>query len=111
MKIEKITSFGTVSLKKVNSWHSLFFFRDDGIVIGITVWQWIGEVLFNLIAITVVARQGGNRYADHFFSLFTIWFGNIILLPYFMACAEFRRDFAAFGVKALWLALTKESYN
>ena len=90
---------------------SLFFFRDDGIVIGITVWQWIGEVLFNLIAITVVARQGGNRYADHFFSLFTIWFGNIILLPYFMACAEFRRDFAAYGVKALWLALTKESYN
>ena len=100
------------SLKKVDCWHSLFFFRDDGIVIGITVWQWIGEVIFNLIAITVVARQGGNRYADHFFSLFTIWFGNIILLPYFMACAEFRRDFEAYGLnKALWLALMKESYS
>ena len=74
-----------ILVKKADSWHSLFFFRDDGIVIGITLWQWIGEVLFNLIAITVVARQGGNRYADHFFSLFTIWFGNIILLPYFNA--------------------------
>ena len=60
----------------------------------------------------MVARQGGNRYADHLTSLFTIWFGNIILLPYFMAGAKFRRDFEAYGLtKALRLALTKESYN
>ena len=81
-------------------------------MIGITFWQWIGEFLFNLIVITVMARQGGNRYADHFISLSIIWFWNIILLPYFMACAEFRRDFEAYGLnKALWLALTKESYD
>ena len=97
-----------ILVKKADSWHSLFFFRDDGIVIGITLWQWIGEVLFNLIAITVVARQGGNRYADHFFSLFTIWFGNIILLPYLMACAEISTRFCSIWTKQSSLVSTYE---
>ena len=44
-------------------------FRDDGIVIAITFWQWVLEFFINIIVIIVMARLGGSRQFDHFVSL------------------------------------------
>ena len=44
-------------------------FRDDGIVIAITFWQWVLEFIINIIVIIVMARLGGSRQFDHFVSL------------------------------------------
>jgi hypothetical protein len=44
-------------------------FRDDGIVISITFWQWVLEFFINIIVIIVMARLGGSRQFDNFVSL------------------------------------------
>ena len=90
-----------------------FLFRDDGIVIAITFWQWLVEFIFNLIAIGLIVGLGANRQVDHFLALFSIWFGSSVIPSfYFMACADFRRDLKTFGpIKALWLAITKNNYD
>ena len=89
------------------------FFRDDGIIVAITFWQWVIETLYNLVSIGLVASLGGNRQLDHFRALLSIWFG-VSVLPsfYFMASANFRRDFENFGLlKAFYIALTKNTYE
>ena len=82
-------------------------FRNDGIVIAITFWQWLVEFIFNLMVIGVIAGSGGNRKVDHFATIFGFILGMVVIPSfYLMACAEFRRDLEIFGlVKALWLAL------
>ena len=88
------------------------FFRDDGIVIAITFWQWFVEFVFNLLLIGLMVGLGANRKVDHFLALFSVWFGTSAVPSfYFMACAEFRRDLETYGLlKAFWTAITKDSY-
>ena len=91
----------------------MIFFRDDGIVVAITFWQWLVESLYNLTAIGLVASLGANRQIDHFMTMLSILFG-VSVLPsfYFMASADFRRDFNNYGlIKAFYLALTKHTYE
>ena len=89
------------------------FFRNDGIVIAITFWQWFVESIFNMLLIGTIVGLGSNRQVDHFSSLFTTWFGTSVIPSfYFMACADFRRDLETNGLlKAFWLAITKDSYE
>ena len=89
------------------------FFRDDGIVIAITFWQWFVELVFNLLLIGLVAGLGANRRVDHFAALASIWVGTSLVPSfYFMACAEFRRDLETHGLlKAFWIAITKDNYE
>ena len=88
-------------------------FRNDGIVIAITFWQWIVESIFNLLLIGLIAGLGNNRQVDDFLSLCIAWFGTSVVPSfYFMACADFRRDLETFGLlKAFWLAITKDNYE
>jgi hypothetical protein len=92
---------------------SILYFRDDGIVIAITFWQWFVEFIFNLLGIGLILGLGANRKVDHFLMLFNIWVGTSVVPSfYFMACAEFRRDLKTCGLlKAFWLAITKEIYE
>ena len=87
-------------------------FRDDGIVIAVTFWQWFVEFIFNLLLIGTIVGLGSNRQVDHFASLFVTWFGTSVIPSfYFMACADFRRDLETYGLlKAFLLAITKDSY-
>ena len=88
-------------------------FRDDGIVIAITFWQWLVEFVFNLLLIGLMAGLGGDRKVDHFLSLLLIWFGTSVVPSfYFMACAEFRRDMETYGLlKAFWRVITRDNYE
>ena len=97
----------------LNNKKSYFSFRDDGIVIAITFWQWFVELVFNLLLIGLVAGLGANRRVDHFAALTSLWVGTSLVPSfYFMACAEFRRDLETFGLlKAFWRAITKDSYD
>ena len=90
-----------------------FFFRDDGIVIAVTFWQWAVEFIFNLLLIGLLAGLGANLLVDHFVALFSLWFGlSVVPSFYFMACAEFRRDLETYGLlKAFWIAITKDNYE
>ena len=85
-------------------------FRDDGIVIAVTFWQWFVEFIFNLLLIGTIAGLGSNRQVDHFASLIVTWFGTSVIPSfYFMACADFRRNLGTYGLlKAFWLAITKD---
>ena len=85
-----------------------FPFRNDGIVIAITFWQWLVEFIFNLFVIGLIKGAGANRQVDHFMAIFSFWFGtSVIPAFYIMACAEFRRNLETVGlVKAFWLAIT-----
>jgi hypothetical protein len=89
-----------------------FPFRNDGIVIAITFWQWLVEFIFNLFVIGLIKGAGANRQVDHFMAIFSFWFGtSVIPAFYIMACAEFRRNLETVGlVKAFWLAFTN-SWN
>ena len=106
--------------KSPNLWHvtsilvcCICVFRNDGIVIAITFWQWFVESIFNMLLIGTIVGLGSNRQVDHFSSLFTTWFGTSVIPSfYFMACVDFRRDRETYGLlKAFWLAITKDSYE
>ena len=88
-------------------------FRDDGIVIAITFWQWFVEFIFNLLGIGFILGLGANRKVDHLMALFNIWVGTSVVPSfYFMACADFRRDLETYGLlKAFWLVIIKETYK
>ena len=58
---------------------TLDIFRDDGIVIAITFWQWIIEFIFNLLGIGMILALGANRKVDHFLALFNIWVGTSVV--------------------------------
>ena len=69
------------------------FVRNDGIVLAITVWQWVLEFFINLIVIILMVRMGGSRQFDHISSLIATWF-KVCLVPslYLMAHASFYRN-------------------
>ena len=90
-----------------------FFFRDDGIVIAVTFWQWFVEFIFNLVLIGLLVGLGRNLIVDHSVALFSLWFGSSVVPSfYFMACADFRRDLETHGLlKAFWIAITRDNYE
>ena len=95
--------------------HGIFhlLFRNDGIVIAVTFWQWVVEFIFNILLIGLLAGLGANLKVDNFVALFSLWFGSTVVPSfYFMACAEFRRDLETYGLlKAFWIAITKDNYE
>ena len=50
-----------------NSLFQLFFlYRDEGIVIAVTIWQWIAELVVSILGGIIFVNHGENRLVDHF---------------------------------------------
>ena len=82
---------------------SLYFFRDNGIVIGVTCWQWVAELVLTILAATILIIKGKNRAIGHGVVVFVAGFSYIILPAfYLLADQQFRNDF---DKKGLWRAI------
>ena len=83
-------------------WKTLFslqFFRDNGIVIGVTCWQWVMELALTIFATIFHFMRGKNRVIEHGMFLFASGFSYVILPAfYLMADQQFRNDFDKKGL-------------
>ena len=87
-----------------------FVFRDEGIVIQITYWQWATEFAFNIgMVLFHLIIRGDQRKIDHWIGIAMFLFGFVILPSfYFLADIKFRRAIDQYGLRrALWLAFTQ----
>ena len=73
-----------------------FFYRDEGIVIAVTIWQWIAEVGVSILGGIIFFNPGENRIVDHFMVFLFIWIVHVVL-PAFVLLADnqFRRSLQA----------------
>ena len=79
--------------------HTILFFRDMGIVINISILQWIVEVTMYVFSLVFLFFMAGiSSDLDKFFALFMSAF-TIIVLPafYLHGDIEFRTDLAQNG--------------
>ena len=87
----------------------MLYFRDEGVIFTITLWQWCLEALFNLITfIFQIFLKEKNRMVDHTFLLMCV-FMSCIVLPtfYFTSGRAFRRVLKTEGfVSTMWKAYT-----
>ena len=82
---------------------SLQFFRDNGIVIGVTCWQWVMELALTILVTIFHFMRGKNRVIEHGMFLFASGFSYVFLPAfYLMADQQFRNDF---DKKGLWQAI------
>ena len=91
-------------------------YRNDGIIISISVWQVIVETIFNIAYLTwghfsppTTHNLGISKVSKTLFHLFF----SYIILPsfYFLADQKFRSTFKESGImKAIWCAL-KQKYD
>ena len=97
--------FSLVSL--VLNWS---FFRDEGVIVSITYWQWALELTFNLLMILFHSYVRGNeRRMDDWIGISMFFFGFVVLPAfYFLADVRFRRVLDQQSIHvALWMALTQ----
>ena len=86
-----------------NTFFSIQFFRDNGIVIGVTCWQWVAELALTILATIIHIIRGKNRAIEHGMTLFASGFSYVILPAfYLMADRKFRYDF---DKKGFWRAI------
>ena len=78
---------------------SLQFFRDNGIVIGVTCWQWVMELALTILVTIFHFMRGKNRVIEHGMFLFASGFSYVFLPAfYLMADQQFRNDFDKKGL-------------
>ena len=86
-------------------------FREDGIVIAISVWQTLIELLWSILYFSCVFVTEGQSIFIMECMLLLTYFMNYVIFPsfYLLADARFRNIFIHTGKsKALWLALTQK---
>ena len=111
-----ICKFLTIENLKCMIIYYLFIYRNDGIIISISVWQVIVEAIFNItyIAWNIFLQSTINNLGISKVSitLFLIFFSYIILPSfYFLADQKFRSALKESGImKAIWSAL-KQKYD
>ena len=96
----------------------IFMYRNDGIIISISVWQVIVEAIFNITFLTLgyflshTTRTRNLGICKVSMTLFHLFFSYIILPSfYFLADQKFRSTFKESGImKAIWCAL-KQKYD
>ena len=87
-----------------------FFYRDEGIVIAVTIWQWIAELGVSILGGIIFFNHGENRIVDHFMVFLFIWIVHVVL-PAFVLLADnqFRRSLQEKGfMRAIIEALTQK---
>ena len=87
----------------------LLYFREEGVIFAITLWQWCLEAFFNLtIFIFQYFFKEMNRMIDHTFLLMGIVMSTVVLPSfYFMSGRAFRRVLKTEGfLKTMWKAYT-----
>ena len=86
--------------------------RDDGIVIGITFWQWIVEIIISVILAFLHMIRGENRALEHFIVLFLAMI-SYAFFPAFMLLADnrFRRKLEEKGFKTALMSALKQKYQ
>ena len=87
-----------------------FFCRDEGIVIAVTIWQWIAELVVTILGGIISVNHGENRIVDHFMLFSIIWIVHVVLPAFFLlADSQFRRSLQEKGfIRAIFEALTQE---
>ena len=88
-----------------------FYFSDDGIVIAISIWQCLLEILTNCIIMSIVIKD--QNFVMLEFLLLMTYFFNYVIFPsfYLLADSRFRKVLTQKGsLKAIWLAL-KQKYD
>ena len=87
-----------------------FFCRDEGIVIAVTIWQWIAELVVTILGGIISVNHGENRIVDHFMLFSIIWIVHVVLPAFFLlADSQFRRSLQEKGfIRAIIEALTQE---
>ena len=96
----------------------IVLYRNDGIIISISVWQVIVEAIFNITYLTLsyflsrTTRTRNLGISKVSMTLFHLFFSYIILPSfYFLADQKFRSTFKESGImKAIWCAL-KQKYD
>ena len=94
----------------------MFFFsyqnRDDGIVIGITFWQWIVEIIISGILAFLHMIRGENRALEHFVVLFLSMISYVFFPAFlFLADNQFRRKLEEKGFKTALMSALKQKYQ
>ena len=89
---------------------NFFFCRDEGIVIAVTIWQWIAELVVTILGGIISVNHGENRIVDHFMLFSIIWIVHVVLPAFFLlADSQFRRSLQERGfIRAIIEALTQE---
>ena len=91
-RLEKITRF-------LSPEFSPHFFRNNGIVIGVTFWQWVMELALTILASIIHVIKGKNRAIEHGMTLFVAGFSYVILPAfYLMADQKFRNNLEKSGL-------------
>ena len=87
----------------------MLYFREEGVIFAITLWQWCLEAFFNLtIFIFQYFFKEMNRMIDHTFLLMGIVMSTVVLPSfYFMSGRAFRRVLKTEGFfRTMWKAYT-----
>ena len=75
------------------------FFRNNGIVIGVTCWQWVMELALMILVSIIHIIKGKNRAIEHGMVLFVSGFTYVILPTfYLMADQQFRNNLEKSGL-------------
>ena len=98
------------SYSGINLFFNFFFCRDEGIVIAVTIWQWIAELVVTILGGIISVNHGENRIVDHFMLFSIIWIVHVVLPAFFLlADSQFRRALQEKGfIRAIIEALTQE---
>ena len=94
----------------------IFMYRNDGIIISISVWQVIVEAIFNIIYLTLTWYLSLSTYSlgtsKVSVTLFFLFFSYIILPSfYFLADPKFRSAFKESGIMKAICSALKQKYD